>query len=115
MKTTKDPSKLLRLRAEAIRLTLPDLCRREKRSIASLLRVARIFVDEEDLDGKASQDRKPAIKAAMTYHRCLRQAEEPDYPETARRRHLDQNENFEKFLADLKDKRAKSGKDGRPV
>jgi hypothetical protein len=115
MRTTKDPSVLLRLRAEMIRNSLPELCRNENRPITSALRVAFHLVDEEDLKGNGPKKYPPAITAAMKYHRLLHQAEEPDYPETARRRYLEQNEKFEKFMADFKKKATKSGDDGRPV
>jgi hypothetical protein len=72
-------------------------------------------VDEEDLKGNAPKKYTPAITTAMEYHRLLHRAEEPDYPETARRRYLEQNEKFEKFMADWKTKAAKSGDDGCPV
>jgi hypothetical protein len=115
MNTNQNPSNLLRLRAEMIRQSLPDLCRKENRTPTSALRVAFHLVDGEDLDGKPPQNYTPAIAAAMKYHRCLHQAEEPDYPESARRRYVEQNVRFEKFMADFKKKVTKSDDDGRTV
>jgi hypothetical protein len=114
MKSTKDPSKVLRLRAEMIRYSLPDWCRQENRTMTSALRVASHLADDEDLKGNPPQRYTPAIQQAMKYHRLLRQAEEPDYPETARRRYLEQNERFEKFMAEFTRKATRSD-DGRSV
>lgn len=115
MTASKDPSTLLRLRAETIRNSLPDVCRKENRTVTSALRVGFHLVDDEDLKGSAPKEYTPAIKAAMKHHRLLRQAEEPDYPESARRRYLEQTERFEKFMADFKKKATKSEGDGRAV
>jgi len=98
-----------------IRQSLPDLCRKENRTPTSALGVAFHLVDGEDLEGKPPQNYTPAIKAAMKYHRCLHQAEEPDYPESAKRRYHEQNERFEKFLADLKCRVSKSEGDEQQV
>ena len=115
MNTNQNTSNLLRLRAEMIRQSLPDLCRKENRTPTSALRVAFHLVDGEDLEGKPPQNYTPAIKAAMKYHRCLHQAEEPDYPESARRRHYEQRKRFENFLAKFKGKADESQGEGEQV
>lgn len=107
MSTQKDPAKLLRLRAETIRLSLPDLCRKENRSVTSALRVASHWVHGVDVEGEPPQDFTPAIKQAMEYHRCLHKADEPDYPESARRRYFENEEKNKKFWADLEAKAKK--------
>ena len=101
MNTQKDPAKLLRLRAEVIRQSLPDLCRKENRSMTSALRVASHLVHDEDIEGKPSKDYTPAIEQAMEYHRSLHKADEPDYPESARRRFVENEEKNKQFMADL--------------
>jgi acyl carrier protein phosphodiesterase len=83
--------------------------------MTSALRVASHLADDEDLKGQPQKKYPQAIQEAMKYHRLLRQAEEPDYPETARRRYIEQNERFEKFMADFKRKATKSDDDGRTV
>ena len=106
---------MLRLRAEMIRISLPELCRKENRTTTSALRVAFHLVDEEDLKGNAPKKYTPAITAAMEYHRLLHRAEEPDYPEAARTRYREQNKRVQKFMADLEKKATKNPDDGRPV
>ena len=115
MNSNQNPANLLRLRAEMIRQSLPDLCRKENRSMTSALRVASHLVHYVDVEEKPPQNYTPAIQEAMKYHRLLHQAEEPDYPATARSRYREQNEKFEKFMADLKQKATTSDDDGRPV
>ena len=83
--------------------------------MTSALRVASHLVHYVDVEGKPPQNYTPAIQEAMKYHRLLRQAEEPDYPETARNRYREENEKFEKFMANLKQKATTSDVDGRPV
>jgi len=82
--------------------------------MTSALRVASHLVHYVDVEEKPPQNCTPAIQEAMKYHRLLRQAEEPDYPETARNRYREQNEKFEKFMADMK-QQPTSDDDGRPV
>ena len=94
-----------------IKLSLPDLCRKENRSMTSALRAASHFVYDEDVEGKPPQNYTTAIKQAMEYHRCLHKADEPDYPESARRQFAENEEKNKKFMATFgkKDKQSEDG------
>src|SRR5664280_1507643 len=92
MSTQRDPAKLFRLRAEVIRQSLPDLCRKENTSMTSALRVARVLVYQEDVEDQPPTHPTAAIKTAMEYHRNLHKADEPDYPKGAQERHQKQKE-----------------------
>ena len=83
--------KTLRLQAQFILHSLPDLCRKDKRSVESALRIASHFVYDEDVLMTLLKPCQPSIERAKEYHRLLQHADDPEYPESARRFHL-QNE-----------------------
>ena len=98
MSKSKDPSERLRLQAKLLRATLPDACRKEGRSMTSVLRVARIVVRAEDIEDKPAKKHSAAMEAAKHIHRLERKAAEPDYPEGVRRRNRENEERNKKPL-----------------
>ena len=71
MKTRKNYS-LPQLRAEMIRLTLPDTCKKAGVPLEKVLRVARIWVHEEDIEGKPKEKRQPLQSCRHRYEKQLR-------------------------------------------
>lgn len=103
-----DTPEFLRLKAETIRCTLPDLCRQDGWSMGKVLRVARAIIHDEDLEGKPAAPRIRSVTEAMEMLRCEHRAAEPDYPKGARERHQKEKEKTDNFLSNLLRKKAKA-------
>jgi hypothetical protein len=78
MTRPKDPSTKLRLRAEVLRQTLPDLCRKEGRSKTSALRVASHLVRDE-ANGQPPKQCTAAIERAKQICRLEYEAADLEY------------------------------------
>ncbi|HWB86335.1 MAG TPA: hypothetical protein VG675_19495 [Bryobacteraceae bacterium] len=95
-----DP-KTLRLKAQFILHALPELCRKDKRSVESALQVASHFVYEEDVLMQPPKPCQPSIERAKEYHRLLQHADDPEYPESARRFRLQNEAKLRKMFPSL--------------
>ena len=98
MRITTD-SQRLRLEAEMILKSLPDLCRADDLDLYQVRRVARCLVHDEDILGEPPQKRIRAYEEAMKAIRAEQKADDPDYPESARQQDREANEKIARLLA----------------
>jgi len=103
MSDNHDPA-FLRLQAEVKMEDLRALCRKEGRSITAALRVAGHLVDEEDVECKPPRPCTPAVALAITIRRLQFRADEPDWPESARKWRLENEAKLAKLFPTLKNR-----------
>ncbi len=89
----------LRLQARVKREHLPEICRKEGRTVTATLRVASHLVHDEDVKGENPTKCTAAVELAKAIHRLEHKADDPQYPESARQWYLENEAKNEQFLA----------------